>query len=799
MYVSEVDKLMLEWNREKNIDISPDQISVYSEKKVWWRCSTCGNSWQATVKHRYLRTGCPYCSHHKVMPGYNDLASQYPDIATEWDNGKNEPLKPTEVSSYSNKKVWWICHKGHEYEATVNHRVSERTGCPYCSNSKVLEGYNDLASQFPKIALEWDYEKNGNLKPTEVIAGSGKKMWWICSNCGHSWKAQLYERTKFGTGCPVCGRKKQVKAFKENLIKEKGSIAELPIAKEWNFARNGDLKPSDFTAGSNKKVWWICSKGHEWQATIVGRFKPMGCPYCSNRRVLSGYNDIGTLYPELLEEWDWEKNGDLKPEDIVIGSTKKVWWKCKTCGYEWQTATKYRTRNHSGCPECAKLLRGKEKHETELALNGSLEDSELAQEWNYEKNGALKPADFTKQANKKVWWKCKTCGYEWQAKINNRYNGRGCPLCSNKVVVAGVNDLATTNPELAAEWNYERNGELKPTTVTAGAGKKVWWKCPKGHEYEATILHRSDGTNCPICNSGRQTSFAEQALFYYIKQLFPDAMNRCMDIIGNRMELDIYIPSRKLAIEYDGLFWHKENRITRDKKKYELCKQKGIKLIRVREQLPKKGIVIADEVYSTKGLDKNKNLDKIIQLVLSRLDTMSSTFERKDLFDFSIPISVDLQRDNFKIREYMAELKKDSLADLYPDIVEEWNQDKNGDLLPNMFKPGSSVKIWWKCRTCGYEWQSTIDRRVKSNGCPECYKQYAKLHPTSAKKIYQYDLEGNFIREWNSIAEAERELKINHANISSCAKHLRSKAGGFSWEFSKVEKKEPVEFNLFSS
>ena len=122
----------------------------------------------------------------------------------------------------------------------------------------------------------------------------------------------------------------------------------------------------------------------------------------------------------------------------------------------------------------------------------------LSREWNYEKNGDLKPEYVFANSIKKVWWKCNN-GHEWQAKIANRNNGRNCPYCSNQKILKGLNDLSTINPNLASEWNYEKNGDLKPEDFMAGSGKKVWWKCSKGHEWQATINNRNKGRGCPYC------------------------------------------------------------------------------------------------------------------------------------------------------------------------------------------------------------------------------------------------------------------------------------------------------------
>ena len=211
---------------------------------------------------------------------------------------------------------------------------------------------------------------------------------------------------------------------------------------------------------------------------------------------------------------------------------------------------------------------------------------DLAKEWHPTLNRELLPRDVLPGSNRKVYWKCPKCNYEWKAQICNRAKGkRGCPCCSNKVVVKGVNDLATTHPEIAKEWYQPLNGEITPYDVTHGCGKKFSWICPRGHIYTATVLHRTNGagTRCPVCNSGRHTSFAEQAMYYYIKQVFPDAINSYKDIFVKSMELDIYIPSLKIGIEYDGVYWHHKKIASyeREKRKYNICKDTLEQLVKI--------------------------------------------------------------------------------------------------------------------------------------------------------------------------------------------------------------------------
>lgn len=404
-----------------------------------------------------------------------------PDLAKEWNYGKNGNLKPEHFAANSNKKVWWKCKKGHEWQAIINSR-NKGNGCPYCSNRKVLEGYNDLRTFNPTLAAEWNYEKNGNFIPESFTSKSNKKVWWKC-NRGHEWQATISDRNS-GKGCPYCSGRYVIKG-ENDLI-----TVNPTLAREWNYEKNNELTPMDISPNSSKKVWWKCSKGHEWQATIANRNKGSGCPYCSGRNAVIGYNDLQTVNPILAKEWNYRKNGNLRPESFTANSGQKVWWKCSK-GHEWQATIDSRNRG-SGCPYCTgnKVLKGYNDLQTVNPI--------LAEEWNYKKNGNLRPEHYTANSGEKVWWKCKK-GHEWQATVKSRNKGTGCPYCSSNRTLQGYNDLQTINPTLADEWNYEKNDDIKPENFTANSHKKVWWKCNKGHEWQATIASRNSGRGCPIC------------------------------------------------------------------------------------------------------------------------------------------------------------------------------------------------------------------------------------------------------------------------------------------------------------
>ena len=151
----------------------------------------------------------------RVILGTNDLASQRPDLAEEWHPFKNQPYSPEKITVHSNFEAWWHCSIcGEEWQSRVSSR-SNGSGCPQCVKKKardhrfmttVKQGINDLASQFPDIAAEWNYEQN-EYEPHQVSAFSGLKVWWTCKKCGYKWQAIIYNRTKKKSQCPLCSKK----------------------------------------------------------------------------------------------------------------------------------------------------------------------------------------------------------------------------------------------------------------------------------------------------------------------------------------------------------------------------------------------------------------------------------------------------------------------------------------------------------------------------------------------------------------------------------------------------------------
>lgn len=519
------------------------------------------------------------------------------------------------------------------------------------------------------------------------------------------------------------------------------------IAKEWHPTLNGDLKPSDVTTGSGKKVFWICEKGHSYDAKVHHRVgSNSGCPYCSGRLPIEGVNDLLTNYPEIDNYWDYDNN-EKKPSEYLPKSEAIVSFKCNE-GHSWKTRICNFIRNIK-CPYCTgkKLLIGSNDLQTCYP--------NIAEEWDYERNKG-KPSDYFKTSNQSVWWKCNN-GHKWFVRISARtVQGNGCPYCSGKKASSDYN-LTKFSKNLLLEWDYERNS-VNPIELTPHSSTKVWWKCKFGHSWLAAVSNRVNGTNCPQCKKSLKTSFPEQAIFYYISKIYNDAIN-CDKSFG--FELDIYIPSKKIGIEYDGYGFHKtESKRKVDAKKNQLCINNEIKLIRILEN----GLKQFDDCICVSRMDNTSipSLDAAINDIFKILNKN---------------VKVDVEHDYDKIyAQYKLSEDGNSIKSLYPNLVLEWDHEKNGSLKPEMFSSGSGKKVWWKCQN-GHSWQTCINVRCKGHGCPICghtiteIKKRKKVQCIEMNKIY------------DSIVEAAIQTGINKNSIIRCCKGKQNVAGGYHWKY----------------
>lgn len=340
----------------------------------------------------------------------------------------------------------------------------------------------------------------------------------------------------------------------------------------------------------------------------------------------------------------------------------------------------------------------------------------LLDEWDYIKNENFDITKINHSSDKKVWWTHKVNRFGkqyihyWQATISKRtIKGTNCPYCANRLIIEDENSLQALYPEIASKWDYEKN-TLKPSMVPPHSGKKYYFKCNMGHSFPCKITHMVDSKiNCPICNQETKTSIPELAIYFYLKKFFPDAIKQFKEKFLGKKELDIFIPSLNIGIEYDGQQWHTD--IKKDIQKNQLCKNNNITLYRIRE--PKCPILndYSIDIYLN-DLSNNELNIKIIELL--------KKLKIKEEF-----INVDIDRDYIHIINLGNFIKKEnSLQILFPEITKEWDYEKNKNLTPEMVNISSHKKVYWKCKN-NHSWINSISHRTQGESCPYCLNKKA--------------------------------------------------------------------------
>ena len=476
-------QLLKEWNYELNKHVNPSEISYGSTEKVFWQCKN-SHIWKASLNGRTQGRDCPICSGKKVLEGYNDLQSKYPLIAKEWNYKKNGELYPNNISYGSEKKVWWICEKGHEWQTTPNQRTCKLLGCPFCSHKAVLPNETSLASVNPLLAEEWDTEKN-EITAEQVFPTSKRRVWWKCSVCGYSWQTAIGNRIK-GSICPKCSARNK-SSFPEQAIyyyiKKQHADAQLHYQEIFDNKMELDIYiPS--------KKLGIEYDGKAWHSSGSSRIRE------AEKYAICKKNGIKLL---RIKETHESVNNDC---DFLIIS------RYTRDDYHSLDEVLDNISNYIKVPphDCIQdELAIKSMYISYLHKN-SLQDTmpELISEWDKNKNGLLTPKMFTKSSSQRIWWRCET-GHLWRAPIYSRTQGHGCPYCANQRVWKGYNDLESIWPELIKEWDYQVNTNLDPDKIVYTSNRKVGWVCMKcGHKWNTTVYNRSiKGTGCPKCNTSK--------------------------------------------------------------------------------------------------------------------------------------------------------------------------------------------------------------------------------------------------------------------------------------------------------
>lgn len=692
----------------------------------------------------------------------DSLADMFPEIAAEWHPNRNGETSPSSVTKASKRRVWWLCADcGNEWEARVGSRTRGH-GCPSCarrtngkSRSKPQLG-KSLSELYPSVAAEWHPTLNGDLVPEQVGYASNKKAWWLCSACGNEWQIQVCNRTR-GSSCRECAMAaKRMPKSGESLADKRPELAQ-----EWHPILNGDVDPYDVRPSAHHRAWWLCREcRHEWEASVDNRTAGSGCPHCARsarvrsrlQRKANGTSretskraihkaaeksqplvSLAERFPDVAAEWHPRLNGDLRPDGVRFASNKKAWWLCSTCSYEWSAVINSRGRGGAGCPDCGRRRAGQANAKPKPGLSLAERFPELAAQWHTERNGELTPTGVAAKSRLRVWWLCPDCSYEWQAAVYSRATGFGCRQCAimraaeKYSTPKGNGSLAERRPTLAAQWHPTRNGDLLPTAVSATSGKKVWWRCEYGHEWEAFINNRVRAPGCPKCILWG-TSVEEIRLRHeLIAAGVPiDGTGQVRAANGKLFSCDVVSSAWNIVIEFDGNRFHSlPSSREKDQRKTHLLTESGWTVIRVREALA----TIGDHDVVVPLLSDELTRAKTVLNRLRELGHVAAKYQ-------NYMKAISPQGSSGANAEAKRRLER-SLATEAPAVAAEWDFARNEGLTPADVTSGSGQKVWWLCSDCGFSWQAAVRSRARNgHGCPDCGRR-ASLESRRRKRGHE--------------------------------------------------------------
>ncbi len=524
--------------------------------------------------------------------------------AIHWDYTKNNDLTPKDIRRSSQEKYFFNCEKcNHLFYISVSKIVYRNQWCQYCAGVKLCQNSCDFCFNKSFATHEkskfWNYHKNNNLIPSNVLKCSNAKFWFDCNICNHSFDIALNSVTTNGNWCIYCAGQKLCKNSC-NLCFNK-SFASHEKSKFWNFQMNNDLLPRFVFKSSSTLVWFDCdlckhsfnislgnvTNNDQWCGFCNGDLlcKNNECKFCLEKSFASN---------EKSSHWVVTKNNNLLPRDVCKNSNKYFWFYCDICKHEFNIMLAQITQNNNWCGYCASKILCDKSILCEFCFNKSFASHEYATFWNTTKNNNLSPREIFKFSNLSYWFDCKVCQHSFIKRPNDISKRNSfCGYCNSYELCDNMNCQFCLNKSFASHeksifWNLEKNNGLLPRHFVKGSDFKFWFNCLKCKKtFNMSLYNIKIGCWCPRCMNK-----TEQKMFEILSPLYPNLIQQfkqewCRNILP--LSFDFCIPDKKIIIELDGQQHFEQVRnwpspeeaICRDKHKQKCANDNGYHVIRL--------------------------------------------------------------------------------------------------------------------------------------------------------------------------------------------------------------------------
>ncbi|WP_285769118.1 zinc-ribbon domain-containing protein [Peribacillus sp. SI8-4] len=690
-----------EWNYKRNGDLTPNDVTNGSSKKVWWTCKY-GHEWQASISPRTKRgVGCPECF-KRTNTSFSEQCILY-YLQKIFPNIKNR--KKIKI----NGKIY----EADIYIKDLNIAIEYDGGRAH--KNKFDKDLKKRMS-FQKVGIRIINVREGELPSltenhqNELIIEEGRR---INDKNRTQMIKKLMGLLNVNYSFEIDVEKDRVHILEMyHLVRAKNNILQKSpeIAAQWHPTKNGTLKPEYFPSGSHEKVWWLGKCGHEWQAVIRSRTKKdgYGCPYCRNLYA-NETNSLESLNPEMLKFWDFDKNNadEIYPSGIVPSSPKEAWWKCSK-GHSFKSGIRVRLASrHEGCPYC---IGRKVSKENSLGTKRPW----ALQYWDFEKNNK-NPYEFTAKSESDVFWRCKKCNHTWQEQIHNieRRKSFKCPSCEIKDIQPRIpcdghpDKLLTDYPIFFKEWHFEKNKDLNINTILCGSKESAWWKCNEGHEWYKEINRRTKRfKDCPRC---------------YSKTIIKNPILRNKKLMRYwDFESNVYAPSDIGIYSTLRLHWkcEKNHRWIQSPDTLVSCPECSEINLRHKN---KKLLHQHAEIFQEWDFTKNINID----LELLKMGSPKKYFWKckkkpEHIWESNIPNRIGRNKNGCPYCSGKKQGPEKLLQNARPDLLKYWDFEKNKD-TPLDVLVGSGKRRFWRCPDCQHAWDNRIDSIAKRKKiCPSC-------------------------------------------------------------------------------